>query len=133
MRMLSIALVTAAIAASGALSGCSGSGATPSPNPTTTAPAGTKTAVGSACADVIGAVKDKVTDAHVQSIEATGACTIVTLHTDLADSDLTTAVQICDSAATVAYIGDTASVAIDGQSGKELATGVKGNPCIGEP
>jgi hypothetical protein len=33
----------------------------------------------------------------------------------------------------VAYTGDTSSVAVGGQSGKELAAGVKGNPCIGEP
>jgi hypothetical protein len=69
----------------------------------------------------------------VQSIDATGACTIVTLHTSLADSDLDKAVTFCEAAAQVAYTGGTSSVAVNGQSGKELATGVQGAPCIGEP
>ncbi len=132
MRALSIA--TMIVVAGAALAGCGSSGASPSPsNPTTTAPAGTKTAVGDACATQIGAVKAKVTDPSVQSIDATGACTIITLHTSLADTDLTKAVAICEDAASVAYTGDTASVAVNGQSGKELATGAKGQSCIGEP
>ena len=60
-------------------------------------------------------------------------CTIVTVHSTLTDSDFATAVTICDAAATVGYVGDTNSVAVTGASGRELAVGVKGAPCIGEP
>src|SRR3954447_18441635 len=87
-----------------ALAGCSGSAAAPaSVNPTTTAPAGHKQTAGSECAEQIGAVKAKVTDPALRSIDATGVCTIVTLNTTLTDADLGKAVTMCEAAATVAY------------------------------
>lgn len=130
-RLLGITIIMAMSGA--ALVGCSASASPAAVNPTTTAPAGHKTAAGSGCADQIGAVKAKVTDPALQSIDATGVCTIVTLHTSLADTDLDKAVTMCEAASTVAYTGGTTSVTVVGQSGKELATGLKGNPCIGEP
>jgi hypothetical protein len=130
LRSLPILLAMSALT----LAGCSASTAAPaSVNPTTTAPAGHKTAAGSGCANQIGVVKAKVTDPALRSIEATGVCTIVTLNTTLADADIDKAVTMCEAAATVAYVGGTTSVTVVGQSGKELATGLKGNPCIGEP
>jgi hypothetical protein len=126
------------IAAVLSIAACSSSSKSPSPTTPATStnsatPAGGPTDAGGGCDTVISAVKGAVTDSTVKSVDATGACTIVTLHTSLADADLDKAVTLCESAAKVAYTGSTSSVAVVGQSGKELATGVSGNPCIGEP
>lgn len=104
-------------------------GEPPQANPRTTSSG----QAGDACNQSIGAVKDALTDPRVTSIDATGACTIVTVHTSLADTDIDDAVTFCDAGAKVAYVGGTSSIAINAQSGKELATAVQGQPCIGEP
>jgi hypothetical protein len=136
MRMFSLVLTTGMLVVSvPALSACGSSGTTSTPPTTaaTTRPAANTSSAGDPCADVINAVKAKASRPDVKSVDATGACTIVTLHSTLADTDLATAVTICEAAATVAYVGDTSSVAVDGASGRELAVGVKGEPYIGEP
>lgn len=118
-----------------AISGCSSGGTkTPPAGP----PAGGATATGTAtagnpCADAANTIKQHVNRAEVTSVDMTGVCTIATVLTTLADSDLDKAVQICDSAAEVAYTGGTVSLAVQGSSGKELALGLQGEPCIGEP
>jgi hypothetical protein len=134
--MVLIAAVLSMAACSSGNSTSPAGPATSTSNTSTTStatPAGGSTDAGSGCDTVISAVKGAVTDSTVQSVDATGACTIVTLHTSLADTDLDKAVALCESAAKVAYTGSTSSVTVNGQSGKELAVGVSGNPCIGEP
>jgi len=135
MRKFSLVLTTGMLVSLPALSACGSSGTTSTP-PTTTATthAATNTAAaGDPCANAINAIKAKVTRPEVTAIDATGACTLITLHSTLTDNDFGTAVTICEAAATVGYVGDTNSVAVTGASGKELAVGVKGAPCIGEP
>jgi hypothetical protein len=136
MRMFSLVLTTGMLIVSvPALSACGSSSSTSTPPTTaaTTHPAANTSSAGDPCADVINAVKAKVSRPDVKSVDATGACTIVTVHSSLTDSDFATAVTICEAAATVGYVGDTNSVAVTGASGRELAVGVKGAPCIGEP
>jgi hypothetical protein len=134
---MKIPMVVLALAAgvSFALSGCSSSGGTSTPpaGAPTTGAATVAASTSDPCASVVSAIKQKVTRPEVTKVDATGACTIATIETTLADTDLQTAVDICEAAATVAYTGDNASVAVTGKSGKELAEGVKGEPCIGEP
>jgi hypothetical protein len=131
--MIPAVLIAAVLSIAACSSSKSASPTTPTTSTNSATPAGGLTDAGGGCDTVISAVKGAVTDSTVKSVDATGACTIVTLHTSLADADLDKAVTLCESAAKVAYTGSTSSVAVDGQSGKELATGVSGNPCIGEP
>jgi hypothetical protein len=136
MRMFSLVLTAGMLIVSlPALSACGSSGTTSTP-PTTTATTAAATntaAAGDPCAGAVDAIKAKVNRPDVTSVDATGACTLVILHSTLTDSDIGTAVTICDAAATVGYVGDTNSVKVTGASSKELAVGVKGAPCIGEP
>jgi hypothetical protein len=70
----------------------------------------------------------------IASITIDGGCHDVTISTSLADSDATTGLAICDSAAEVAYkAGDLSSITVLAASSKELSIGIKGQPCIGEP
>ena len=50
-----------------------------------------------------------------------------------ANDGVSAALDICDRAAAVAYVGKVSNVFVESGSGKELAIGMKGSPCIGEP
>jgi hypothetical protein len=53
--------------------------------------------------------------------------------TSLADDGIAAALEICDRAAAVAYVGKVKGITVDAGSHKELAAGIKGSQCIGEP
>jgi hypothetical protein len=62
-----------------------------------------------------------------------GGCHDATIVTSLGPSDSAKGLAICDSAAEVAYTGDTSSITVLAANNKELAIGIKDQPCIGEP
>jgi hypothetical protein len=103
--------------------------------PTTTiaGPAVTSASGGGCGADVVAAVTAKETATAVTKIEIIGGCSMVNITTSLADDAVSAALDICDQAAEVAYVGKVSSVSVESRAGKELAAGIKGSPCIGEP
>ncbi len=69
----------------------------------------------------------------IVSVTTEGGCHDATIVTSLGPTDSTAGLAICDSAAEVAYTGDISSITVLAASTKELAIGIKGQPCIGEP
>jgi hypothetical protein len=132
-----------------ATAGCGGS-ATSSPAPAT-GPAATSPAAApatdvpssgapSADAGVGGCpgalattIKDHVGSSAVSAIQIIGGCTMASIETSLARTDAKAGLDICDKAAEVAYTDDVNSISVESGDGKELAVGIKGAPCIGEP
>jgi hypothetical protein len=70
---------------------------------------------------------------QITKVEVVGRCSSLIVRTSLADTEFSSATDLCDKAAEVAYTGDTKSVTVLGQSGKELAIGLSTAPCVGEP
>jgi hypothetical protein len=102
--------------------------------PTTIAgPAVTSASSGDCGADAVAAVTAKETDAAVTKIDIIGGCSMVNITTSLANAGVSAALDICDRAAEVAYVGKVSSVSVESGAGKELAIGMKGSSCIGEP
>jgi len=126
-RRFSLVLVGGLLAASG----CGGTAKTPT-GPTG-APPTTAAAASGECGGVIDKVRQAVAKLPTTSIGSVAACTTIVINTDLENTDLSTGQQLCDAAAAVAYTGVTSSVTIQAKSGKELAIGLKGSPCISEP
>jgi hypothetical protein len=58
---------------------------------------------------------------------------LLNIATSLANDAISTALDICDAATAVAYVGKVQGVSVVGATGKELSVGVKGTQCIGEP
>jgi hypothetical protein len=116
-------------------SGCGQAGAgSPSPNPppgvgqsTTAAPAP------NSCGETAGKVKQHARQSEIESVTMQGQCTLVSIRTTLGDGESSTAQKICDSAAEVAYSGDTNSISVLGRSGKELSVGIAGATCLAQP
>jgi hypothetical protein len=130
------------------LAGCGGAaGATQAPAPSAaptsaasaaaSAPAGTDAGSSSgagSCGEATAAlVRQHLTAPEIVSITTEGGCHDTTIVTTLAASDFAKAQAICESAAVIAYAGDLLSVTVTGANNKELAIGIKGQPCIGEP
>ncbi len=78
-------------------------------------------------------VKQHLTQPDVVSVTTEGGCHDATIVTSLEPSDAAKGLAICDSAAEVAYTGDISSITVTAANNKELAIGIKGQPCIGEP
>jgi hypothetical protein len=130
-----------------AVAACGGAAGTASPAasqalasvaPASTAPIASSAAGAGAGAGSCGEatallVKQHLTSPDVVSVTTEGGCHDTTIVTSLGDSDAAKALAICDSAAVIAYAGDLSSVTVTGASTKELAIGIKGQPCIGEP
>jgi hypothetical protein len=74
------------------------------------------------------------TASEVTDIKLLGGC-MVSVSTNLQPgADGARAAQaLCDQAADVAYAAGAKSVSIDSMVKHELAAGIKGSPCIGEP
>lgn len=136
-----------ALAGAMAIASCGGGGSTQPPGPgaespapataaaTTAASAAATTGTGSGdCGEATAAlVKQHLTQPAVVSVTTDGGCHDATIATSLGASDSATGLAICDSAAEVAYTGDISSITVLAADNKELAIGIKGAPCIGEP
>ena len=142
MRVMSVRVAAMALAVAGAvaIAGCGGSGTqSPSANTATPAPAAaTATAATGAgsgdCGEATAALINKhLARADVVSVTTEGGCHDALIVTTLQASDSKTGLAICDSAAEVAYTGDISSITVLAANDKELAIGIKGAPCIGEP
>lgn len=113
--------------------------ATDSSVPTTAGPAATSaatgaTAAGGECgADVVAKVTAQVKSDAVTKIKIIGGCSLVNITTSLANDGISAALDMCDQAAEVAYVGNVSGISVQASSGKEIALGVKGSPCIGAP
>jgi hypothetical protein len=105
------------------LTGCD-PGTAPAPAPTP-APSG---AAAGAC-DAAGKVRDRLARPGIQNVTVDSACATVIVATTLSDGDAGTARQLCDLAAEVGYSGSVTAIRVLGQSGKDLAKGVKGASC----
>lgn len=139
IRSRAAGLVLAVVAAM-AVASCGGSGATQAPAASTASPApateaATTTGAGSGdCGEATAAlVKQHLAQPAVVSVTTEGGCHDATITTSLGASDSATGLAICDSAAEVAYTGDISSITVLAADNKELAIGIKGAPCIGEP
>jgi hypothetical protein len=128
-----------AVAAAMAIAGCGGGSSTPSPASSTasSAPAAGTPATGSGSGDCGEAtavlVAKHLARADVVSVTTEGGCHDATIVTSLDPGDSATGLAICDSAAEVAYAGDISSITVLAANNKELAIGIKGQECIGEP
>lgn len=99
---------------------------------TSTSGAGAGGGCGEATAAAVKAHLAGRTD--IVSVTTEGGCHDALIVTTLADSDVTTGLAICDSAAEIAYTsGDISSITVLAASSKELSIGIKDQPCIGEP
>jgi hypothetical protein len=78
-------------------------------------------------------VRKKVRQAQIRSVTMEGQCTSLSIETILGDDESGTAKKICDSAAEVAYSGDTNAIRVLGASGKELSVGIINAPCLAQP
>ncbi len=142
------AMVALAVISAMAIAGCGGgSGSTQSPSSSTAspapgaagspAPAAATPATGSGsgdCGEATAAlVAQHLARPDVVSVTTEGGCHDATIVTSLDPSDSATGLAICDSAAEVAYTGDISSITVLAANDKELAIGIKGQQCIGEP
>jgi hypothetical protein len=111
----------------------SGSNAAPS---TTIEPSTVTTvsATGSdGCGDVVSTLTQRVTSKAVTKIQVIGGCSLVNISTSLANDGIAAALDICDQAAAVVYVGSVKGVSVVSSSNKEIALGIKGSPCMGAP
>lgn len=70
---------------------------------------------------------------EVRSVRVVGGCTSVEILTTLGGGDSAAATRLCTSAAEVAYSKHTNGLTVLSAAGKELAVGIAGASCIGEP
>ncbi len=137
---LRAAAVALAVVGAIAIASCSGGGSgtqAPSSSPASPAPAASTAASGAgsgSCGEATAAlVKQHLARPDVVSVTTEGGCHDATIVTNLGPGDSATGQAICDSAAEVAYAGDISSITVLAANTKELAIGIKGQPCIGEP
>ncbi|MEP7054406.1 MAG: hypothetical protein ABI912_04085 [Actinomycetota bacterium] len=71
----------------------------------------------------------------VKDVKILGGCTTASVSTSLTkDADgIQSAIGICEIAATQGYSHGVGAISVESADGKELATGIKGASCIGEP
>jgi len=129
MIALAAALFAAALLV---LSGC-GQDASGAPPQSLSSPAGQSAAGQDPCGGSVEAVKKKVRQAQIRSVSMSGQCTSLSIDTSLGDEESEAAKKICDSAAEVAYSGDTSAIRVLGASGKELSVGIIDAPCLAQP
>ena len=84
-------------------------------------------------ADVVANVTAQETSDAITGIKIIGGCSSLDISTSLADDAISAALDICDIATKVAYVGKVQGITVEAGSGKEVSIGVKGSPCIGEP
>jgi hypothetical protein len=80
------------------------------------------------------AISDYLHHPDVTGVRIIGGCHYVAIATGLDDSGLAAvgiAQDICDKAVEVAYTGALNSISVESKGGRELATGIKGQLCIG--
>ena len=111
----------AATAAPGATAGAASSETTPA------------AATGNCGADVVANVTAQETSEAITEIKIIGGCSLLNITTSLADDGIKAALDICDNAAKVAYVGNVSGISVQASSGKEVALGIKDSPCIGAP
>ena len=72
---------------------------------------------------------------YVTGVKVIGGCTQVSVSTSLKSGPdgAAAATGICEVAASAAYAKGVGAVSVESADGKELAIGVKGSPCIGQP
>ena len=80
--------------------------------------------------NALTAVKAAVKSSAVKNIKVTGGCSMVSIETSLDEDAKPDAIEICETAAKVAYTGSVTSVSVDGGNGAELSSGEQGAPCI---
>lgn len=83
--------------------------------------------------NVVNKVAENETGHDVTKLEIIGGCSMLNISTSLADDGVAAALDICDRAAEVGYSSGVSSISVVSSSNRELAIGVKGSPCIGEP
>ena len=133
------AVLVLALTGAMAIASCGGGGSTQPPISSAASPApateAAATGVGSGdCGEATAAlVKQHLIQPGVVSVTTEGGCHDATIVTSLGASESATGLAICDSAAEVAYTGDISSITVLAADSKELAIGIKGAPCIGEP
>jgi hypothetical protein len=69
----------------------------------------------------------------VKTVSAIGQCSTLSITTTLTDDQTDLAKALCESAAEVAYTGDTNSIKVLGASGKEMALGLSKARCLAQP
>ncbi len=125
--LLAVALVVlAGCGQAGAGSPSQGSSAGSGQRPASSPPA-------QPCGETADTVERHTRQPAIRSITMQGQCTLVSIETTLSDGESSTALKICESAAEVAYSGDTNSISVRGGSGKELAVGIADARCLAEP
>ncbi len=112
-----VTAVTLAMVAVMAVAGC-GASASQAPSVSSTAPS---------------AATSAPADTAATTGTGEGGCHDATIVTSLGPDDSAIGLAICDSAAEVAYAGDISSITVTAADTKELAVGIKGQPCIAEP
>ncbi len=128
------------------LAGCGGGGTSASPAAVTTASTPTATASAAASptaspdAGGCDAARDEVraglaASGFVTDVKILGGCTAASVETSLGTTpdDVSSALGLCAIAATQAYGHGVGAVTVDAASGVELAAGVQGSDCLGEP
>ena len=72
---------------------------------------------------------------YVTGVKVIGGCTQVSVSTSLktGPDGAAAATGICEIAASAAYAKGVGAVSVESADGKELAAGIKGSPCIGQP
>jgi hypothetical protein len=77
------------------------------------------------------AISDYLNHPDVTGVRIIGGCHYVAIATQLEDSAVGKAQDICDKAVEVAYTGPLNSISVSSKDGRELAIGIKGQLCIG--
>lgn len=114
--------------------------ASTAPAPTTTSGGAVTTATAgagstSACGDAAVAVDKAIGNSvDVTNIKAIGGCRVsVSTVLQPGAAGAGAALDLCDKAADAAYAAGAKSLSIESITKTELAIGIKGSPCIGEP
>ncbi len=129
-----------------ALAGCGGSVATAAPAtagpeassaptaPTDAASTDPGSGAGSDCGGETAALVQKgLTSPAVIRVSVEGGCHDAWVETTLDKSTVGEALTICDAASRIAYGPDISSITVTGKEDVELAIGIMGQDCIGEP
>ena len=130
------------------LAGCGGStaaatatAATTTPD-ATTAPAASDAATDAAASDAnaggcgaaaVTAITNGLPKDNPVKVKIIGGCHQASLETSFTKADVITALHLCDAAAQVGYVDGVSSITVTGADGHELAAGLVGTDCIGEP
>lgn len=81
------------------------------------------------------AISYQLRSPDVTSVRIIGGCHNISIATSLEDSGSSAvgrALAICDKVAAFAYTGPLSAISVSSKGGRELAIGIKAQPCIGE-